>query len=45
MKREAKRAAIFHPEFREDLRYWVKTDRNVAVRVLDPVGSRHARPL
>lgn len=39
MKREAKRAAVFHPEFREDLRYWVKSDRNVAVRVLDLVEA------
>jgi toxin YoeB len=31
----AKRAAIFHPEFREDLRYWVKTDRTAAIRILD----------
>jgi toxin YoeB len=24
--------AIFHPEFREDLRYWVQTDRRTALR-------------
>ena len=34
MKRDVKRLAIFHPEFREDLRYWVKTDRSAAIRVL-----------
>src|ERR1035438_8719122 len=28
------RAAIFHPEFREDLRYWCKTDRSAAIRCL-----------
>jgi len=28
------RAALFHPEFREDLRYWVKTNRKVALRAL-----------
>lgn len=28
------RLAVFHTEFREDLLYWVKTDRSVAVRVL-----------
>lgn len=28
------RAAVFQPEFREDLRYWVETDRKVALRVL-----------
>lgn len=28
------RLAVFQPEFREDLRYWVETDRRVAVRAL-----------
>ncbi len=27
------RVAVFQPEFREDLRYWVETDRRVALRV------------
>jgi toxin YoeB len=26
------RLAVFHLEFREDLRYWVETDRKVALR-------------
>jgi toxin YoeB len=26
--------AVFHPEFRQDLRYWVETDRKVAIRAL-----------
>jgi toxin YoeB len=39
VKREAKRTAIFHDEFREDLRYWVKTDRGAAIRVLDLVEA------
>jgi toxin YoeB len=26
------RIAVFQPEFREDLRYWVETDRKVALR-------------
>ena len=25
---------MFHPEFRDDLRHWVDTDRKVALRVL-----------
>jgi toxin YoeB len=29
------REAIFHPEFLEDLRYWVETDRKLALRTLD----------
>ena len=28
------RLAVFHPEFREDLVYWVQTDRKTALRVL-----------
>jgi toxin YoeB len=39
VKREVKRAAVFHPEFREDLRYWVRSDRNTAIRVLDLVEA------
>ena len=34
-KRRAERAAVFHQEFREDVHYWVKTDRSTAIRVLD----------
>lgn len=30
----ATRQAVFHPEFREDLRFWVETDRRVALRIL-----------
>ena len=26
------REAVFHPEFIEDLRYWVETDRKLALR-------------
>ena len=39
MAKETKRSAVFQPEFREDLRYWVKSDRAVALRVLDLVGA------
>lgn len=28
----SKRNAVFHPEFRDDLRYWVKTDRKITLR-------------
>ena len=34
MPRDAERATIFHRQFRQDLRYWVETDRKVAIRVL-----------
>jgi toxin YoeB len=33
------RRAVFHQEFREDLRFWVETDRRVALRALDPVEA------
>ena len=29
------RLAVFQPEFIEDLRYWVETDRKLAVRAFD----------
>ena len=31
----AEREAVFHREFREDLKFWVETDRKVALRILD----------
>lgn len=31
----AQRFAVFEPEFREDLRYWVEVDRKVALRAFD----------
>ena len=31
--------AVFHPEFREDLRYWVETERKTARRVLTLVEA------
>ncbi len=39
MTKKPERLAIFHPEFRQDLRYWVETDRRVALRVLDLVEA------
>lgn len=35
MARSVEREAVFHAEFRQDLRYWVETDRKVAVRALE----------
>ena len=35
----AQRLAVFHPEFREDLKFWVATNRRVALRVLDLVEA------
>jgi len=33
------RVAVFHPEFREDLRYWVETDRKVALRAFNLIEA------
>ena len=33
------REAVFQPEFREDLKYWVKTNRKVALRAFDLIEA------
>jgi len=33
------REAVFHPEFREDLRSWVETNRRIVLRVPDLVDA------
>jgi len=38
-RRRSDRVAVFHPEFRQDLRYWVETNRRAALRVLDLVEA------
>ena len=35
----AERLAVFHPEFRDDLRHWIESDRNTALRVLQLVEA------
>ena len=39
MKSKAERSAVFHPEFRADLRYWIKCERSTALRVFDLVEA------
>jgi toxin YoeB len=36
---KAKREAVFQPEFREDLRYWVRNDRKTALRAFDLIEA------
>jgi len=36
--------AVFQPEFLEDLRYWVETDRKLALRALDLVEAILCEP-
>ena len=33
------RVAVFQPEFIEDLRYWVETDRKMAIRAFDLIEA------
>jgi toxin YoeB len=34
-----KRNSVFHPEFRNDLHYWVETDRKIALRAFDLIEA------
>ena len=38
-KKKTDREAVFHPEFREDLRYWIGTDRKIALRAFDLIEA------
>jgi toxin YoeB len=44
VKRQPKRAAVFQPEFLQDLRSWVKSERAVAIRCLDLVEATMRDP-
>jgi toxin YoeB len=44
MSKRAEREAIFHSEFREDLAYWIETDRRAAMRTLELVEAVLADP-
>lgn len=37
--REGERVAVCHPEFLEDLQYWIRTDRRTAKRLLELVQA------
>jgi toxin YoeB len=38
-KQRKNREAVLHPEFLDDLRHWVKTDRRTALRALELVEA------
>ena len=38
------REAVFHPEFREDLKYWVEVDRKVALRAFELIETIMREP-
>ena len=44
MPPKASRDLVIHPEFRADLRYWVATDRRVALKILDLVEATMRDP-
>ena len=37
--KKKEREAVFQPEFREDLKYWVATDRKVALRAFELIEA------
>jgi toxin YoeB len=37
--RSKRREAVFQPEFREDLRYWVEVDRKTALRAFELIEA------
>jgi len=39
LARTGEREAIFHAEFRQDLRYWINTDRKVAIRAFELIAA------
>jgi toxin YoeB len=39
LTKKRERLAVFQPEVRQDLHYWVEKDRRVAIRVLDLVEA------
>lgn len=38
-KKSKTREAVFHPEFREDLRYWAETNRKTLLRAFDLIEA------
>ena len=38
-QQQPERDAVFHPEFRDDLRHWIATDRKVALRAFDLIEA------
>ena len=39
IKSQKKREAAFHPEFIDDLRFWVKQDRRIALKALELIEA------
>jgi toxin YoeB len=45
MSKPNDRIAVISSKFRDDLRYWIETDRKTALRILDLMASILADPL
>ena len=41
---KTERVAVFHPEFIDDLRYWVEKDRRVALKAFDLIEAILRQP-
>jgi toxin YoeB len=39
MSKPTDRVAVISSQFRDDLRYWIETDRKIALRILDLVAA------
>jgi toxin YoeB len=44
MSKPAERIAVMSGKFRDDLRYWIETDRKIALRVVDLVAATCTEP-
>lgn len=44
MSKQTNRFAVISSKFRDDLRYWIETDRKIALRVLDLMAAILADP-
>jgi len=44
LKTNPKRIAVFHPEFIDDLRYWVAEDRRIALKAIDLIEAVLRQP-
>jgi toxin YoeB len=43
-KVKGERVAVFHPEFIEDLRYWIEQDRRIALKAFDLIEAILRQP-
>jgi len=41
---KGERVVVFHPEFIDDLRYWVKQDRRIALKAFDLIEAILRQP-